>query len=302
MNTYTDAVTGAGGFTGRAIAERLANLGRRIINLSNHPEKAANLNGIARSVPLEFGAPERLASSLEGVSTLYNTYWIRFEYAEMTFEKAVQNSKALIEAARLAGVKRIIHISALNPSLDSPVPYYRCKAQVEELITNSGLSYAILRPAMIFGENGVLINNLAWFIRRLPVFALPGSGEYRMQPVYVGDIAELAVNLAKSDENIAVDAVGPEVFTFSELAHSIKSAIGSKAIIARAPASLALLATSLIGIMLGDIILTRDELRALTSNMLVSSHAPTCPTHLSQWLRENADLLGRRYIRDLRKR
>lgn len=302
MSTHTDAVTGAGGFTGRAIAGRLASLGRGIINLTNHPEKAANLDGIIRSAPLEFDMPDRLASHLEGATTLYNTYWIRFEYADMTFEKAVQNSKALIEAAKLAGVKRIVHISVLNPSLDSPIPYYRGKAQVEDFIINSGLSYAILRPAMIFGENGVLINNLAWFLRHLPVFALPGSGEYKVQPVYVGDLAELAVNLAGSNENIVIDAVGPEVFTFSELVRSIKSAVGSKTIIARASASLALFATSMIGIALGDIILTRDELRALFSNLLVSSSTPTCQTQLSQWLRANADSLGRRYIRDLRKR
>jgi len=301
MVNSLDAVTGVGGFTGRVIARRLLEAGRDVLNITNHPEKASNLGPRIRSIPFDFDHPDRLAQNLTGVCTLYNTYWIRFERGEMTFEKAVQNSKTLIEAAKTAGVKRIVHISVLNPSKESPFPYYRAKAEVEEFIKASGVSYAILRPAMIFGEGGVLINNLAYFLRRLPVFAIPGSGEYKVQPVYVEDLADLAIRLAVEDSDVITDATGPEIYTFNELVAMIKKAVGSRAIIVHSPIMLSLLVTTAMGIFLGDIIFTLDELRALNSNQLVSSSPPTCQTALSEWVSSNADRLGVTYLRDVRK-
>jgi len=297
----TDAVTGAAGFTGRYITARLIASGRRVVNLTGHPERAVGLAEEVRSVRFDFDSPDELARSLEGVSTLFNTYWIRFERGAMTFDQAVANSRALIRAAGLASVRRIVHISIANPSADSPFGYYRGKAAVEEAVLESGLSYAILRPAMIFGEGGVLINNLAWFLRRLPVFAIPGSGEYKLQPVFVEDLADLAVELAARSENVVTDAVGPEVFTFNELVALIARTVGSRTRVIHVPPALALPATGVMGLMLGDVVLTRDEIEALQAGLLVSASPPTCPTHLSSWLTEHADSLGRRYISDLKK-
>ncbi|MCX8052782.1 MAG: NAD(P)H-binding protein [Armatimonadetes bacterium] len=296
-----DAVTGVGGFTGRYIARRLLDSGRNVINLTGHPDRPTGLGDVVRSMPFAFDSPDRITQSLEGVSTLFNTYWIRLERGAMTFEKAIENSKALVEAAVSAGVRRIVHISVLNPSADSPFSYYRGKAVVEEVIRDSGLSYAILRPAVIFGDSGVLINNIAWFLRRFPVFAIPGSGDYSLQPVYVDDLAKLAVALASSSENVVMDAVGPEVFTLNELVALIRRTVGSHTRVIHAPPNLALIATGLIGLILRDVILTRDEIASLSANLLVSNGPPTCPTRLSDWLASNADSIGQTYMRDLRK-
>ncbi|MGC8861485.1 MAG: SDR family oxidoreductase [Armatimonadota bacterium] len=297
----SDAVTGAGGFTGRHITARLIAAGKQVINLTGHPERAAGLGDAVRSVQFDFGSPDKLARDLEGVTTLFNTYWIRFERGSMTFDTAVANSRALIQAAKLAGVKRIVHISITNPSLDSPFGYYRGKAAVEAALKESGLSYAILRPAMLFGDGGVLINNLAWFLRRLPVFAIPGSGNYWMQPVFVEDLADLAIQMAERSENIIIDAVGPEVFTFNEMVKLLARTVGSRTWVMHIPPSIALPATGLLGLLLRDVVLTRDEIRALSANLLISSSPPTCPTRLTDWLASHAESIGRTYISDLRK-
>ena len=86
-----------------------------------------------------------------------------------------------------------MHISITNPSLDSPLPYFRGKAILEKEIRASGISHAIVRPTVLFGKEDILINNITYLLRRLPVFAIPGSGDYRLQPIYVEDLAEIAV-------------------------------------------------------------------------------------------------------------
>jgi uncharacterized protein YbjT (DUF2867 family) len=131
----------------------------------------------------------------------------------------VENTRILVQAAARAGVRRIVHISITNPSADSPLPYFWGKAANEKSVIESGMSYAILRPTVLFGKEDVLINNIAWILRRFPLFALPGDGSYRLQPVYVDDLSSLAVTV--SGENLIWNAVGPENFTFREMVELI---------------------------------------------------------------------------------
>ncbi len=236
-----------------------------------------------------------------GAAALYNTYWVRFDRGGMTFERAVANTRTLIRAATEAGIRRFVHISVSNPSEDSPLPYFRGKAIVERALIESGLSYAILRPTVLFGKEDILINNIAWMLRRLPVFGVFGSGEYRLQPAYVGDVAALAVEQANRLENAVVDAVGAEIYAFEELVRLVRSAIGSRAIIAHVPPALALAASRMIGWLMRDVLITRDEVSGLMANLLVSSQPPTCPTRFSQWLREHADQVGIRYASELKR-
>lgn len=128
--------------------------------------------------PYNFDRPDELTQILRGTSTLVNTYWVRFPHGGSTFEKAVQNTRTLITAAKDAGVQRIVHVSIANPSMDSPLGYYRGKAELERAVMESGLSFTILRPTVIFGAEDILINNIAWFVRGFPAFAIPGDGLY----------------------------------------------------------------------------------------------------------------------------
>jgi len=295
-------VTGAFSFTGRYIAQRLLSIGESVRTLTNRPESENPFGPRVKAFPLDFDKLGELTGSLRGAKTLYNTYWVRFACGQVTFDKAVENSKTLIKAAEEAGIRRIVHIGITNPSADSTLPYFRGKALVEESITRSRLSYAIVRPTVIFGLEGILINNIAWLLRRFPIFAVPGFGDYRIQPVFVEDVAEMAVSAGHEDNNDIIDAVGPEIYSFDELVRLIAGRINSRARIVHVRPGLAYSLAKLIGGAVRDVVITRDEIDGLMSNLLISKGEPTAPTRLSVWLGQNADKVGRRYISGLKRR
>jgi uncharacterized protein YbjT (DUF2867 family) len=292
-------VTGAFGYTGKQIAHRLLASGKQVKTLTGHPERPNPFAGRVQAAPLSFDRPDALRESLRGARVLYNTYWIRFPYRGATYERAVENTRILIRTAREAGVERLVHLSITNASEDSPFPYFRYKAILERELRESGLSHAIVRPTVIFGRDGILINNIAWLLRRLPLFLVPGSGNYRLQPVAVEDVAELSVGAGEASENLVLDAAGPEIYSFEELVRLIARAVSSSARILHAPPSPTILLTSLVGRTVGDVILTRDELRGLMTEVLVSSQPALGRTGLSGWLAANAELVGASYQSEL---
>ena len=294
-----DVVTGAFGYTGKYITRELLARGRRVRTLTGHPNRPNPFDVDIEVYPYAFDDPPRLVEALRGADTLYNTYWIRFPKGERTFERAVEHTRVLFQAARDAGVRRVVHVSITNPSLDSPLPYFRGKALCEQALQTSGLSYGILRPTVIYGREDILINNIAWFLRRFPVFGIPGDGRYRVQPIYVEDMARLAVALGEQEENVVVDAVGPEVFTFDDLVRVLKEAVGSRARLLYLPPRLAWAAAQVVGWFVGDVILTWDEVQGLMGNLLVSDAAPTGETRFTEWVRENAAWLGQRYASEI---
>ncbi|MEW5900346.1 MAG: NAD-dependent epimerase/dehydratase family protein [Acidobacteriota bacterium] len=294
-----NAVTGAFGYTGKHIARRLLAMGKRVITLTGHPNRANPFKGEVKAFLFNFDDSPLLSKSLEGVSTLYNTYWVRFPHGDVSFGQAVENTRRLIHAAVDAGVRRIVHLSITNPSLDSPLPYFRGKAVVEQAVRESGLSYAIIRPTVIFGEEDILLNNIAFLLRRFPLFVIPGSGEYRLQPVYVEDVAEIAVTAGETQENIVQDAAGPEVFTFNELVLMIRQKIGSRARLVHLPSKTSLRLSRLAGLMVKDVLITEDEVRGLMAGLLVSTNPPTGRTRLSEYLASHWREYGRRYASEL---
>jgi NADH dehydrogenase len=296
-----NVVTGAFSYTGRYIAQRLLSMGEEVRTLTGRPDHENPFGHQVKAFPFNFDKPGELTESLRGAKTLYNTYWVRFPHGYVSFDKAVENSKTLITAAEEVGIRRIVHISITNPSEDSPFPYFGGKALVEKAITQSKMSCAIIRPTVIFGPQGILINNIAWLLRRFPIFAIPGSGDYRIQPVFVEDVADIAVRAGHQDNNIVLDAVGPEIFTFDELIRLIAGKVDSRARIIHVKPSLALFFARLIGYMVRDLVITRDEIEGLMSNLLVSEGEATAPTLFSEWLSLNAEKIGRRYISGLER-
>jgi len=230
---------------------------------------------------------------------LINTYWVRFPHGESNFETAVQNSRALIAAAREAGVKRLVHVSIANPSLESRLGYYRGKAEVEQAVIDSGLSCAILRPTVIFGSEDILINNIAWFVRRFPVFAIPGDGRYGVRPIYVEDMAQLIADAVGQQGNSVVDAVGPETFTFEELVKLIAVRVGRRVRLAHVPAPLAYAATLLMGLWVRDVVLTWQEYQGLMDNLLAPNGPATGEVRLGQWLEDHNQQVGRKYASEV---
>src|SRR5438105_11417323 len=234
--TDTDLVTGAFSNSGSRIAELLIESGREVRTLTHHPNRDHPLRVKVHASPYRFDDPLALARSLRGITTLYNTYWIRFERGGTTFANAVANSRALFEAARRTGVARIVHLSIANPSIDSPLPYYRGKALVEQALTAADVPYSIVRPTWIFGgRSEVLANNIAWILRRMPIFVVPGDGRYLVQPVHVDDFARICLRAADGITGQVTDAAGPDKMSFEQLVKAVRDAVGSHSPILPAP-------------------------------------------------------------------
>jgi uncharacterized protein YbjT (DUF2867 family) len=296
-----EVVTGAFSYTGKYITQRLLNAGKTVRTITGHPNNPNPFGKQVEIAALDFHDTAGLVQSLRGASVLYNTYWVRFSHGRVTFDEGVSNSRILIQAAKEAGVRRIVHLSIANPSLDSHLPYYSGKARVEKAIIESGLSYAILRPTVIFGPEDILINNIAWFVRHMPFFAVPGSGQYQLQPIFVEDIAELAVNAGQNESNLAIDAVGPEVFSFDDLIRLIAVAVHSKTRLVHVRPGVALSILRLVEPFVGDVVLTREEIDGLMANLLVSKEPPTGQTRFSEWLAQNQSILGVKYASELKR-
>lgn len=296
------AVTGAFGYSGRYIARRLLDAGHRVITLTSRRPREDPFAGRVTAFPLAFTDPLRLTEALAGVAVLHNTYWVRFNHPHFTHAQAVANTRTLFEAAAAAGVRRIVHISITNPTPDSPLEYFRGKAELEATLRASGLPHAILRPTVLFGKEDILINNIAWMLRRFPVFGVFGSGEYRLQPIHVDDLAALAVTYGAGSADVTVDAIGPETFTYRGLVEAIGRAIGRPRPIVSVPPSVGYWAGRALGLLLGDVVITRDEIRGLMGGLLHADAPPAGSTRLTDWATAHGNTLGRRYASELERR
>jgi nucleoside-diphosphate-sugar epimerase len=295
----TVVITGALSFTGKYATRLLLDRGFSIRTLTHHPDRPNLFGERVRVLPYNFDHPQELSRSLEGASTLINTYWVRFPHGSSTFEIAVRNSRTLIQAAKDAGIRRIVHVSIANPSLESPLAYYCGKAEVESAVAASGLSYTILRPTVIFGAEDILINNIAWFVRRFPFFAIPGDGRYGVRPIYVEDMARLLADAVEESGSSIRNAVGPETFSFEDLVKLIARSMQRRIRLVHVPTVAAYLATWLIGGAVRDVVLTREEYQGLMANLLAPEGPPAGNTRLSEWLTQNADDLGNRYASEV---
>ena len=296
------AVTGGFGYSGRYITQRLLDAGCRVRTLTNAPPERNCFGDAVHVHRFNFDNPKALVASLEGVAVLYNTYWIRFGRRGFTYDDAVKNTLKMFGAARIAGVERIVHVSITNPSADSPLGYFRGKAQTEAALKETGISFAILRPAVLFGKEDILINNIAWMLRRLPVLGVFGDGQYRLQPIYVDDLAQLAVEQGKSRDNVVIDAIGPETFTYRQLVEQIGQIIGKRRPMVSVPPWFGYLAATAMGWLLRDAIVTRQEIQGLMEERLYVDSPPAGSTKLTDWATEHAAALGARYASELARR
>ena len=298
------AVTGAFGFSGSYIAKRLLDAGETVVTLTGSPDRASPLKGRVKVRPFRFDNAEVMAESLAGVDVLYNTYWVRFNRAGLfSHAGAVRDTLALFEAAKLAGVGRVVHVSITNADEDSPLEYFQGKGRLERALRESGLSHAIVRPAVLFGPEDILINNIAWTLRRFPVFAMFGDGRYHVQPIYVDDLAELMIALGLAADNGTHDALGPEDFTYRELVEMLRDSLGLARLVIGAPPGLAYWAGRAIGAFMGDVLVTREEIRGLMADTLhVAGVSPAGTTRLSDWVRLHRETLGAGYHGEMRRR
>ncbi|MCP4356469.1 MAG: NAD(P)H-binding protein [Chloroflexi bacterium] len=296
------AVTGAFGYSGKYITRRLLAQGQQVITLTNSIDRQNEFNGRVPAHPFNFDQPEKLAASLQGVTVLYNTYWVRFNHKTFKHADAVQNSIILFNAAKEAGVERIVHVSITNPDENSPLEYFQGKAVLERALQETGLSYAILRPTVLFGKEDILINNITWMVRQFPVFGVFGDGQYRMQPIHVDDLAKLAVEQGHGRDNIILNAIGPETFTYRHLIQTIGQAIGKNRPIISMPPWLGLQVSKLVGRLVDDVLITPEEIEGLMADLLAVDAPPTGTTRLTNWVQQYAATLGQTYTSELARR
>ncbi len=299
MEPGFDIVTGAFSYTGRFIARRLLAEERRVRTLTNHPQRPGAEDIKVDVAPLQFTDRAALVESLRGADVLYNTYWVRFRHGRLSFGDAIANTRTLIGAAVEAGVRKIVQISVSNPTLESHLDYYAGKARTEDIVRGSGLRWAIVRPTLVFGTGDILINNIAWLLRRMPIFVIPGSGMYRIQPVAAEDVAEIATWAAEQTDNLTVDAAGPDIVTYEELVERIAIAVGRRPRFVYMPPKLTLWAGDIVSAYVHDVMLTRQELQGLMEELLVSQAKPRGTRNIDNWLLTNADSIGRTYASEL---
>lgn len=302
METQLQVVTGAFGYTGRYITARLLQQGLRVRTLTNSLERENPFGAQVEARPFNFDHPATLIESLRGATVLYNTYWVRFNYGDFSHGSAVENTLKLFNAAKQAGIQRIVHTSITNPSENSPLEYFRGKARLERALKESGISFAILRPAVIFGDEDILVNNIAWILRHLPVFGVFGDGQYKLQPIFVEDFARLAVEQGARRENMIIDAIGPETFTYRELVKTLGEITGARRPIISVPPMLGYWTGALISRMMGDLTITPDEIEGLMQNLLYTESPPAGTTRLTEWARAHAHTLGKHYANELARR
>jgi NADH dehydrogenase len=296
------AVTGAFGYSGRYIARRLLQAGHAVITLTNSVNRPNPFGDQVRAFPFDFDNGVRLAESLRGVDALINTYWVRFDHQRFTHDQAVANTKVLFQAAKQAWVQRIVHVSITNPDRSSDLPYFRGKAEVELALEGLGISHCILRPTVLFGKEDVLINNIAWSLRRLPMFGVFGDGAYKLQPIYVDDLAAVAVSKVLEARNEIINAIGPETFTYRELVGAIQRELGLHRPIVSVPPACGYWGCRILGFFLGDVVITREEIRGLMENRLWVESPPVGQTRLTQWIAERRESLGRHYTSEMARR
>ncbi|UCG24397.1 MAG: NAD(P)H-binding protein [Chloroflexota bacterium] len=294
-----DVVTGAFGYIGRYITAHLLDAGRSVKTITTHVDKPNPFGAKVSAFGYDFERPERLVGNLRGADTLYNTYWIRFPHSGMTFEQAVDNTRILFDCAARAGIRKIVHISVTHASPGSSLPYYAGKGLQEEALVASGVPYAIVRPTLVFGKEDILVNNIAWLLRKFRFFPSAGDGAYRLQPVYVRDLARIAAEQAEKSTSLTVNAIGPETFTYRQLVEFTAAAIGRDVTFVSLPPRLTILLGRAVGLLVSDVILTANELDGLINNYLTSQQAPNGETRFSDWIRQNGRTVGSDYSSEL---
>ncbi len=295
-------VTGAFGYSGKYIARRLLAQGHCVRTITNSVERENEFNGRVKPHLFNFDQPEKLVESLRGAKVLYNTYWVRFNHKTFAHADAVKNTLIMFEAAKKAGVERIVHVSITNPSIDSPLEYFSGKARLEEALKATGISYAILRPTVIFGKEDILINNIAWMLRKFPLFGVFGNGRYRLQPIYVDDLAKLAVEQGRERKHVIINAIGPETFTYRELTEKLGDILGCHRRIISVPPWIGYAVGSIAGHFVDDVVITDGEIEGLMADLLYVDASSTGTTILTNWAQQHADKLGKQYTSELARR
>jgi NADH dehydrogenase len=265
------AVTGASGFVGSHLIDRLLRDGHEITVLSHSQRGRVHLDERIRVVSGSVEDPEALTALCAGNQVVFHLVGIIAETRTKTFQKTVVEATRLLVGASLREkVMKLVYLSAIGASADSATKYYRSKFEAEQSVKLSGLNYTILRPSIIFGAGDGFVSMLSRMIRLSPFTPVIGSGRYRLQPVYIDDVTSAMSQCVTKEETSAeiIDLAGPERLEYLEILHIIKRVLNKRRVNIHLPLMLMKMAAAVMEKILKPAPLTTDQLTMLVGESI----------------------------------
>ena len=271
-------VLGGSGFVGRHVCHQLVARGYRLSVPTRDRERAKSLITLptADVFTADVHDPETLRRIFRGCDAVVNLVGVLQDgRGKASFQQAhVELARKVVGACREAGVRRLLHMSALGADVDGPSAYQRSKGEAERIVRESGLDFTIFRPSVIFGREDRFLNLFATLERLFPVVFL-GSPDARFQPVYVGDVAlAYAESLTRLDAiGQSYDLVGPKVYTLRELVAYVGEVTGKRRPVFGLGDGLSYLQATVMEYLPGKL-LTRDNYRSMKVDNVSSGALP----------------------------
>lgn len=282
MATEVVTVFGGSGFIGRNVVERLVKQDRMIRIAVRNLSRARGLmrsadGGKVTIFPAPVQDEKSVRSAVEGASAAINLVGILYERGTQTFRAIHHLGAARVATiAAAAGVRRLVHISAIGASAQAEAAYARSKGAGEEAVRKAFPTATILRPSIVFGPGDSFLNLFARMARLSPVLPMIGGGRTRFQPVYVGDVADAIVHCLEDPacQGKTYELGGPRVYTFRQLIEIVLRQTRRQRLLVAIPFGLAELQASFLELVPVPL-LTRDQVRLLRQDNVVGKNALT---------------------------
>ncbi len=276
------AVTGATGFVGTALVGALQQEGHQVRRLvRRYP--AGRSSDLAESVVGSLSDAEALRRLCDGADALVHLVAIIRERGAATFESVnVAGVQQVVAAARTAGVRRFVHLSALGADAASRYPYLRSKGLGEDAVRVSGLNYTILRPSIIFGPSDEFVNLLAALVVALPAVPIAGSGGSMLQPISLRNLCQIVIGCLESDQHSfkSYEIGGPEQISYESLVRTIAGELGLRRLLVKIPLWTMIPVASLMGRLLPYPPVTPGQLSLLNIDNITTNNAALEVFHL----------------------
>ena len=269
-------VTGGTGFVGPSIVHRLRAEDRPVRCLVRDPDRADTL--AAWGCELAQGDVtdrDSVRRAVEGCEVVVHLVAIIQGKPEQFERIMVQGTRNVVEAARAAGIRRFVLMSALGTSEETKdlSPYFNAKWQMEQMVKSSDLEHVIFRPSFVFGKGGGALKTFQRVVRLSPVIPVFGSGDQRVQPIWIDDVAEYyAAAIDRPDAaSRTFELGGPEIVTYEELYDRIKRVLGKRRPKLHLPFGVLRANAAILEALPGPSPLTRDQLKMLAVDNVVSN-------------------------------
>ena len=282
METKPVTVFGGSGFLGRQIVKHLADAGYGVRVAVRHPDRATFLTGFGADGRIELVQADvwneaTVARAVEGSASIVNTVGHYVEKGGATFDRVHgQGALHVARQAKQAGAERLVHVSGVGADPGSPSPYVRARGIGETLVKDAFDDVTILRPSVIFGPGDSFLNTLARMAQRSPIMPLFGTGNTRLQPVFVGNVAEACIRVLAdpSTRGRVYELGGPRIYAYRELVRLVRNRVAGRALMVPCP----FLAWDILAAAMAthpNPPLTRDQVILMKHDNVVGQHAST---------------------------